>query len=235
MTDKHLSSQFDADLARLSTRLLAMGGMVEQQVTRAVVLLERFVPREFAAIVEDEKHVNLAERELDEALGQVIARRQPAARDLRLLMASSKCTSNLERAADEAHKVAKCAKRIDEQVEPQAFDFAEVLRAGQLASDILNRALDAFARMDTKAAIQVMEDDFAIDEEFRAFATRMVPYMSEHPRMISVALDYMFVAKGIERIGDHATNIAEFVVYVVGGTDIRHATANVLNRCARYG
>src|SRR5262249_32762556 len=155
----------------------------------------------------DEKRVNLAERELDEALGQVIARRQPAARDLRLLMASSKCTSNLERAADEARKVAKRAKRISECVEHDRFDLAEVLTVGQLACDILNGALNAFARLDTTAAIQVIEEDYAIDVAFRAFATRMVPYMREHPRMISVALDSMFIAKAIERIGDHATNI----------------------------
>ncbi|KXV03735.1 transcriptional regulator PhoU [Caballeronia megalochromosomata] len=235
MADKHLSSQFDTDLANVSSRLLAMGGMVEQQVTRAVALLERFDPREFVAVLEDEKGINRAEREIDEVLGQVIARRQPAARDLRLLMASLKCTGNLERAADEARKVAKRAKRIHEHAEIDVFGLGEVIRAGRLASTILHRALDAFARMDLDGASQVMEDDHAIDEAFRVFAARMVPYMSANRRMISGALDYMFIAKAIERIGDHATNIAEFVVYVVGGTDIRHVAKNIMIRHAQLG
>ncbi|WP_238217610.1 phosphate signaling complex protein PhoU [Caballeronia novacaledonica] len=223
MVEKHLSSQFDADLRQLLGRLLAMGGMVELQMTRAVATLERFNPSVFEAIRDDEKQINIAEREIDELLEQVIARRQPAARDFRLLMATSKCIGNLERAADEARQVAKRARRIDEQRELGFLRTPEVLKAGQLASDLLHRALDAFARMDTNAANQVMQDDRAIDEEFRAFTTRMVPFMSDNPRMISMALDYMFVAKAIERVGDHATNIAEFVLYVVGGTDIRHA------------
>lgn len=232
MPDKHLSSEFDADLVRMSTRLLAMGGLVEQQVIRAVASLARFDAGELRAILEDEERVNLAEREIDEALGQIIARRQPAARDLRLLMATSKCTTNLERAADEARKVAKRAKRIDKQRGLDDSKTPEVFRAGRLASELLHKALDAFARMDTAAAIEVMDEDYAIDEEFRTFTKRMIPFMNENPRKISVSLEYMFVAKAIERIGDHATNIAEFVVYVVGGIDVRHATKNVLIRVA---
>ena len=223
MSSTHLSSQYHAELVRLSTRLLEMGGLVEAQVARAIGLLKRRDPAILPALIEDEHRINAMEREIDEVLSNVIARRQPAARDLRLLMATSKCTANLERAADEARKIGKRADRLSDDPEARAIDLSEVLVAGELALDLLRRALDAFARMDTAAAAQVKVDDQAIDAQFRVFTTRMVPYMSAHPRAIGVALDYMFVAKAVERIGDHAKNIAEFVVYVVEGKDIRHA------------
>jgi phosphate transport system protein len=200
-----------------------MGGMVEAQVARAIGLLKRRDPAILPALIEDEHRINAMEREIDEVLSNVIARRQPAARDLRLLMATSKCTANLERAADEARKIGKRAERLSDDPEARAIDLSEVLVAGELALDLLRRALDAFARMDTAAAAQVKADDQAIDAQFRAFTTRMAPYMSAHPRAIGVALDYMIVAKAVERIGDHAKNIAEFAVYVVEGKDIRHA------------
>lgn len=222
MPDQHLSSQYHADLRGLSTRLLTMGGLVEAQVSRAVALLTTFHPTVAAAVLHDEHRINEMEREIDETLSNVIARRQPAARDLRFLMAASKCTGNLERAADEARKIVKRVSRISGTGEARAVKLAEVITAGELSIDLLRSALDAFARMDAAAAFQVKQDDQAIDAEFRAFTARMVPFMSEHPRVISVALDYMFVAKAIERIGDHAENIAELVVYVVEGQDIRH-------------
>jgi phosphate transport system protein len=218
----HLSSRYHAELVRLSTQLLEMGGLVEAQVARAIGLLKGLDPAIFPTLIEDERRINAMEREIDEALSNVIARRQPAARDLRLLMGTSKCTANLERAADEARKIGKRAERLSDDPEARAINLSEVLLAGQLALDLLRRSLDAFARMDTAAAAQVKVDDQAIDAQFRAFTTRMVPYMSANPRAIGVALDYMFVAKAIERIGDHAKNIAEFVIYVAEGKDIRH-------------
>ncbi|MFM0327599.1 phosphate signaling complex protein PhoU [Caballeronia glebae] len=222
MSEKRLSNQYRADLLSLSTHLLAMGGVVEQQAVRAIGSLKHFDPTAFPAILASEQRINAMEREIDETLHNVIARRQPAARDLRFLVAVSKCSSNLERAADEAGTIGKCAERIRESSESGCVDQSEILTSGQLAIDLLRRALDAFARMDATAATQVKLDDRAIDVQFRGFTRRMGPYMAENPRVISVAIEYLFAAKAIERIGDHAKNIAELVVYVVEGQDIRH-------------
>lgn len=222
MPDKHLSSQFDADLTLLSTRLLAMGGLVESQIALAMQALDTFELDFVDLVLEGERRLNTMEIELDEEICNVIARRQPAARDLRLLMAASKCVTNLERAGDEARKIAKRIRRIAPRVSAQDVNIAEIKISGTMAANVLRRALDAFARMDTAAAEQIILDDEAIDNEFRAFVRKLVTSMTENPRTIATALDYLSIAKAIERIGDHATNIAESVVYVVRGTDIRH-------------
>jgi phosphate transport system protein len=172
------------------------------------------------------------EIEIDEEVGNIIARRQPAARDLRLLMAASKCITNLERAGDEARKIAKRTLRIAVETNARSINISEIKISGEMVIHILRRALDAFARMDAGAAAQIIKDDEAIDNEFRAFVRKLVTYMMEDPRTISIGLDYLFIAKAIERIGDHATNIAESVVYVVSGTDVRHVPRDQLGRDA---
>lgn len=222
MPDKHLSSQFDADLSLLSTRLLGMGGLVESQITHAIDALNTFDMELVERVVEGERRLNAMEIEIDEEISNVIARRQPTARDLRLLMAASKCVTNLERAGDEARKIAKRTRRIATGISARNINIAEIKVSGEMASGVLRRALDAFARMDTNAAEQIIRDDEAIDNQFRVFMRKLVTYMMDDPRTISTGLDYLFIAKAIERIGDHATNIAESVVYVVRGTDIRH-------------
>jgi phosphate transport system protein len=222
MPDKHLSSQFDADLTLLSTRVLEMGGLVESQITHAMQALHSFDIDLVERVLEGERRLNVMEIAIDEEIINVIARRQPAARDLRLLMAASKCVANLERAGDEARKIVKRIRRIATQTSTQDVNIAEIKISGGLASNVLRRALDAFARMDSVAAQQIILDDEAIDNEFRAFMRKLVTSMMENPRTIATALDYLSIAKAIERIGDHATNIAESVVYVVRGTDIRH-------------
>jgi phosphate transport system protein len=222
MPDKHLSSRFDADLTLLSTRLLGMGGLVESQIVHAIEALNAFDLDLVERVLEAERRLNVMEMEIDEEITNVIARRQPAARDLRFLMAASKCVTNLERAGDEARKIAKRTRRIAMDSNARNLNIAEIKVSGEMASSVLRRALDAFARMDTTAAEQIIRDDEAIDNQFRAFVRKLVPYMMEDPRTIAMALDYLFIAKAIERIGDHATNIAESVVYVVRGTDIRH-------------
>ncbi|SAK95052.1 phosphate uptake regulator PhoU [Caballeronia arationis] len=232
MPDKHLSSQFDADLSLLSSKLLEMGGLVESQIAHAMQALSTFDLALVQQVVEDEHRLNAMEIAIDEELHNVIARRQPAARDLRLLMATSKCVTNLERAGDEARKIAKRSRRISADSAARAIDIAELRVSGDMAMHILRRALDAFARLDTVSAAQIIRDDEAIDEQFRAFVRKLVTYMMEDPRTISVGLDYLFVAKAIERIGDHATNIAEFIVYVVRGTDVRHLSREQLERAA---
>jgi phosphate transport system protein len=230
MSDKHLSSKFEADLHLLSTRLLEMGGLVESQVARAMEAVTTFDLALVEQVIEGEHRLNAMEIEIDEEVCNIIARRQPAARDLRLLMATSKCVTNLERAGDEARKIAKRTRRIAENSAARSVDTTEIKASGEMAADILRRALDAFARMDVAAAAQIVQDDKAIDDEFRAFVRKLITYMMEDPRTISVGLDYLSVAKAIERIGDHATNIAECVVYVVDGIDIRHASRKQLAR-----
>lgn len=222
MSDKHLSSQFDAALNLLSSRLLEMGGLVESQIAETLGLLHTFDDGVARHIRDSERRLNQMEIEIDDELNNVIARRQPAARDLRLLMATSKCVTNLERAGDEARKIAKRLARIHEGGSPAAVRVVELKNAGEMALTLLHRALDAFARMDTAAAVQIMQDDRAIDIEFGAFVQRLIGGMNEAPRAISAGLDYLFVAKAFERVGDHAVNIAEFVIYIVKGRDVRH-------------
>lgn len=222
MADKHLSSRFDTDLNLLSTRLLEMGGLVESQIACVLEAFNTFDLALLEHVRETERQLNLMEVTLDEEVVNVIARRQPAASDLRLLLAASKCVTNLERAGDEARTIAKRTRRVAMDAGAWTFGITEIKTSGEMASHMLRRALDAFARMDATEAAQVVRDDEAIDTEFRAFVRRLVTSMKEDPRIIQIGLDYLFIAKAIERIGDHATNIAETVVYVVRGTDIRH-------------
>ena len=230
MSDKHLSSQFDADLNAVSSKVLEMGGLVESQIVNAMQALNTFDMEIVEAVVLAEQRLNTMEVEIDEECSNIIARRQPAARDLRLLMAISKTITNLERAGDEAEKIAKRVRRINEDGMGRNVNIAEIKLSGEMAVSILRRALDAFARLDTVAAAQIVRDDKAIDEEFRAFVRKLVTYMMEDPRMISAGLDYLFIAKAVERIGDHAKNIAEFIIYIVKGTDVRHVSRDQLER-----
>ena len=176
-------------------------------------------------MIETEDRVNQMEVDIDRELSSVIARRQPTARDLRLLMAISKTTANLERVGDEARRVARMVLSIVEKGGSGAVRTlpASELRVGaDLASAQLRKALDAFARLDTAAALAIMKEDHLLDKEFDGFVRKLITYMMEDPRTISSGLDLLFVAKAIERIGDHAKNIAEYVIYVVEGRDIRH-------------
>jgi phosphate transport system protein len=232
MSDKHLSSKFEADLHLLSTRLLEMGGLVESQLAQAMQALNAFDLAIVEQVIEGERRLNAMEIEIDEEVSNVIVRRQPAARDLRLLMATSRCVANLERAGDEARKIAKRMRRIAENSAARSVNTTEIKASGEMAADILRRALDAFARMDVAAAAQIVQDDKAIDDEFRAFVRKLMTYMMEDPGTISVGLDYLSAAKAIERIGDHATNIAECVVYAVNGIDIRHVSRKQFERDA---
>ena len=222
MSDKHTSSTFDGDLKRLTGRLLEMGGLVELQIASAMDALDTFDLPLVEQVLEGERRLNTMEVEIDEEVSNVIARRQPAARDLRFLMATSRCITNLERAGDEASKIAKRIRSLAMNRAGRSVDIAEIKNSGEMALQILRRALDAFARMDTESARQIIRDDVSIDNEFRAFMRKLVTCMMEDPRSISSGLDYLFIAKAIERIGDHATNLAESVVYVVHGTDVRH-------------
>ncbi|ANB77252.1 transcriptional regulator PhoU [Paraburkholderia phytofirmans OLGA172] len=230
MSDKHLSSGFDLDLDLLLTRLLEMGGLVEAQIACATEALNTFDLTLVEQVLEGEHRLNAMEIEIDEEVSNIIVRRQPTARDLRLLMAASKCITNLERAGDEARKIAKRTRRIAMEANPWTVNITEIKASGKMAADILRHALDAFARMDSVAAAQIVRDDEAIDNEFKAFVRRLITSMTQDPRTIQTGFDYLSIAKAIERIGDHATNIAELVVYIVKGTDVRHVPREQIER-----
>ena len=220
--DKHISSQFDAELAGVSSRVLELGGLVESQIRHAVYSLAQFSVEVADQVIAIEKQVNAMEVEIDRELASIIARRQPTARDLRLLMAISKIIGNLERAGDESERIARMVKLIVDQGITRSLPASELRVAADLASGLLRKALDAFARLDTSTAVTILREDDLIDAEFDGFMRKLVTYMMEDPRTISASLDLLFVAKAIERIGDHAKNIAEFIIYVVKGADVRH-------------
>ena len=220
--DKHISSQFDVELSSVSTRVLELGGLVESQIRHAVYSLSQFNTEVADQVIATESQVNSMEVEIDRDLSSIIARRQPTARDLRLLIAISKITANLERAGDESEKIARMVKSIIGSGSARALPSSELRIASDLASGLLRKALDAFARLDVTEAVSILKEDDLIDAEFDGFVRKLVTYMMEDPRTISASLDLLFVAKAIERIGDHAKNIAEFVIYVVKGADVRH-------------
>ena len=233
MTDKHLSTQFDSELSAVSTRVMEMGGMVESQIRMAVHALSEFSEEAAAQVKDIETRVNLMEVEIDRELSSIIARRQPTARDLRLLVAISKTTANLERTGDEAVKIARMVKSIIGSGAARTLPASELHVAADLASGLLRKALDAFARLDTNVAVSILKEDDLIDREFDGFVRKLITYMMEDPRTISASLDLLFVAKAIERIGDHAKNIAEFIIYVVKGADVRHASMEQIESVVR--
>jgi phosphate transport system protein len=224
MPEKHLSSQFDSELNSVSSRVMAMGGLVESQIRLAIYALSHLSLETVAQVLEIEGRVNVMEVEIDRDLSSIIGRRQPTARDLRLLMAISKATANLERAGDEASKIARMVKNIIESGAGRGLPSSDLRMASELASGLLRKALDGFARLDMTVAVSILKEDDLIDKEFDGFVRKLVTYMMEDPRTISASLDLLFLAKAIERIGDHAKNIAELIIYIVKGTDVRHTS-----------
>ena len=235
MTDKHLSTQFDAELSGISTRVLEMGGMVESQVAQAVQALIAFSGEAASVVLETEEKVNAMEVAIDRDLHSIIARRQPTARDLRLLIAISKSIANLERVGDEAARVARTVQRlINTGVSSRLrLPMSDLAFEAELATALLRKALDAFARLDVEKALEVLKQDDAIDKEFEGLMRKLITYMMEDPRTISSAIDLVFVAKAIERVGDHAKNLAEVIIYVVKGTDVRHNTPEAVETMVR--
>jgi phosphate transport system protein len=235
MPDKHLSTQFDAELAGISNRVLEMGGVVESQVAQAVYALSHFSGETATQVLRVEEQVNQMEIEIDRDLSAIIARRQPTARDLRLLIAISKTIANLERVGDEAARIARTVQRlINTGVSSRLrLPVADLGFEAELAIAQLRRSLDAFARLDTEQALQVLKADDQIDQEFDGLMRKLITYMMEDPRTISSAIDLVFVAKAIERVGDHGKNLAEAVIYIVKGTDVRHTSMAAVEDAVR--
>ena len=230
----HLSSQFDADLDAIRASLTRMGGLVEEQVRTA---MGAFAGRDLALIervVTREAEVNALEVELDDACTHLIARRQPTAIDLRMVMGVGKVVTDLERIGDEAKKVAKAKRKLLEREPESAIsNLVGLAHLGEEVADMLHEVLDAFVRLDAEAAMRVVIRDQDIDRQFRAIFRQLVTYMMEDPRTISTALDVVFVAKSIERMGDHAKNIAEQVIYIAKGRDVRHQNLEAKEEGAR--
>jgi phosphate transport system protein len=233
MPEKHLSTQFDSELTSVSSQVMEMGGLVESQIRQAIYSLAQFNMEAAEQVSAIEARVNSMEIEIDHALSSIIARRQPTARDLRLLIAISKTTANLERVGDEAEKIARMVRSIIQSGAPRSLPSLELRVAADLASGLLNKALDAFARLDVNAAVAILKEDDLIDQEFDGFVRKLVTYMMEDPRTISPSLDLLFLAKAIERIGDHSKNIAEFIIYVVKGEDVRHSSMEKIESVVR--
>jgi phosphate transport system protein len=235
MTEKHLSTQFDAELSGISARVLEMGGLVESQVARAVHALAQVNGELADQVLVQEERVNAMEVEIDRSLSTIIARRQPTARDLRLLIAISKAIANLERVGDEAARIARTVQRlINSGISTRMrLPVDDLSFEAELATAQLRKALDAFARLDTERALEVLKQDDQIDREFEGLLRKLITYMMEDPRTISSSIDLVFVAKAIERVGDHAKNLAEVIIYVVKGTDVRHNPLSAIETMVR--
>lgn len=218
---EHTSKQFDAELETVRTRVLQMGGLVEEQIQRAINALSSGCMEEIELVKQNDHRVNAMEVELDEACSHIIARRQPAAGDLRLIIAVVKTITDLERIGDEAEKIARMAKLIHE-AERLHMPPLELQHIANLALTMLRDSLDAFARLDSQAALRVVAQDDAVDIEFRSILRELITFMMEDPRTISRCLEVLFMAKALERIGDHSKNMAEYVIYMVEGRDVRH-------------
>lgn len=235
MSDKHLSTQFDAELSGISTRVLEMGGLVESQVAQSIYALTNFSSETAAQVLSKEENVNALEVEIDRDLSTIIARRQPTARDLRLLIAISRTIANLERIGDEAARVARTVQRlVNAGVSSRLrLPVSDLQYESELAVAQLRKALDAFARLDTQRALEVLKQDDQIDREFEGLMRKLITFMMEDPRTISSSIDLVFVAKAIERVGDHAKNLAEAIIYVVKGTDVRHSPVSTVETMVR--
>ena len=218
---EHTYRQFDAELEDIRSRVLQMGGLVEHQIVKA---MEGFVDGDLLLIdqvINNDARVNAAEVALDETCSHIIAKRQPAAVDLRMIMTVIKTITDLERIGDEAKKIAKMAKKVHSD-EAGFAPRIELRHVAQLAVEMLRKALDSFARLDVTAAFEVVRQDKEVDAEFKAIMRQLITFMMEDPRTISRGLEVLFIAKAIERVGDHAKNISEYVVYMVKGRDVRH-------------
>ncbi|HEX5784803.1 phosphate signaling complex protein PhoU [Hydrogenophaga soli] len=229
MGDKHISSQFDAELNNISAKVMEMGGLVESQLRHAIYAFAEFSAEVADQVVEREALVNQLEVDIDHDVSSTIGRRQPTARDLRMLLAMSKITANLERAGDEVSRMARMVKLIIESGSARALPSSDLHVAADLASDLLRRSLDAFARLDTETALAIIKADDQLDHEYDGFLRKLMTYIMEDPRTISASLNLLFLAKAIERVGDHAKNIAESTIYVAKGTDVRHMAPNAMD------
>jgi phosphate transport system protein len=230
MLQKHTLKQFDAELEAVRSRVLQMGGLVEEQITNAIEALSTGDTDLAERVVQDDHRVNALEVEIDEDCNQMIALRQPTASDLRMIMTVVKTITDLERIGDEAEKIGRMTKLLYANDQLAMPRFTEIRHMSDIVVDMLRKALDAFARLDLAAAAQVVRQDMDVDSEYRASLRHLITFMMEDPRKISMSIEILFVIKALERCGDHAKNMAEYVVYMVRGKDVRHVALEEIER-----
>jgi phosphate transport system protein len=230
----HISRRFNEDLDRVRNQVLAMGGFVEQQLAKSVTALVEGDSSLGEAVAHDDFHVNNMEVSIDEECSRILATRAPAASDLRLIVAIIKAITDLERMGDECEKIGYIASRLAAQERP-ADKYREVKHLGRVVQDLVHDSLDAFARMDADAALRVARRDRLVDEEYEAIQRQSITFMMEDPRSIRRALDVMWVVRALERIGDHAKNICEYVIYMVHGKDVRHIRIEDVEHALKAG
>ena len=229
---QHISSQFNAELEDIRQRVLAMGGLVEQQIidsTRALIDGDSALGEQ---IRRNDFKVNQMEVLIDEECSRILARRQPTASDLRLIVAVIKTITDLERIGDEAEKIAIMAADLALQ-ERSGSALVEVGHLSRHVSQMVRDALDAFARMDPEAALAVAREDQSVDREYEALMRQCITFMMEDPRSIRRVMDLIWSVRALERIGDHAKNIAEYTIYLVKGKDVRHVSLEDMEREVR--
>ncbi|OJZ17517.1 MAG: phosphate transport system regulatory protein PhoU [Thiobacillus sp. 65-29] len=230
MPTEHTYKQFDAELEAVRASVLKMGGLVEAQITDAIEALVTGNMELAERVDRNDHQVNALEVSIDEDCTRIIARRQPTASDLRIVMMVVKTITDLERIGDEAAKIARMARLIHESERVGLPPFSEVKYMGGMVLDMLRKALDGFARLDASKAVEIARLDRAVDEEFRRNLRYLITYMMEDPRTISVSIDILFVIKAIERMGDHAENMSEYVIYMVKGKDVRHTSLEEIEK-----
>jgi phosphate transport system protein len=218
---RHISEQYDAELETVRRRLMEMGGLVEQQLREAMLALSNRDSALASAVTARDHEVNRFEVTLDEQCIHIIARRQPTATDLRLLVTIMKSSTDLERVGDEANRIAKMAQKLS-RLESNEDQYEGIRRLHQLVAKLVSGALDALARLDTKEALARIADDREVDDEYHSVIQALARSMMEHPETVERDLDIIWAARALERIGDHAKNISEYVLYLVEGRDIRH-------------
>ncbi|HEV8078465.1 MAG TPA: phosphate signaling complex protein PhoU [Marinobacter sp.] len=228
----HISQRFNNELLELKTRFLEMGGLVEAQIGNAVQALTTSDGTLAEEVRAGDLTVDQMEIDIDEESILIVARRQPTARDLRLVIAVIKMVADLERVGDEAKKIAKLTLKLEEEGQGQASwgGWAEVRHIGNHVQSMLHDSLDAFARLDADQALTVMKEDKRVDEEYQAASRALLTHMMEDTRNISRCMSIMLVLRALERVGDHACNIAENVIFMVKGADVRHTSLEETER-----
>jgi phosphate transport system protein len=232
--NQHISQQFNADLETIRNQMLAMGGLVQRQVSDAIDAICSGDTSSADKIIQREDEVNEMEISIDQECTHILVRRQPAASDLRMVLAVSRVVRDLERMGDEAAKVAIHALEIASGNQPGSKMCNQSIRhMGSAVVKMTSDALDAFARHDIEGAIEVVRSDKMVDDQYASAIRELSTYMMEDPRSISQAINILWILRAIERIGDHARNISEQVIYLVSGADVRHSSLSEMEEQAQ--